>query len=414
MLQDEPAYSSLISIRSKGGMDQEDRKGSFTFNLTDSSGMESELPLLGMDSGSDWALTGSIRDKSLMRNYVTYCLAAELMPETPNTRYCEVFFKEGENYKYQGVFLLSEGIRQAAGRGNFLSRSGKSTRGYIVLRERNNNDGFLLDTWGYRQGLIDGRLSLIYPEENPESVRRNIEANIDKAEKILYSEEHKIFTKYSDVIDVKSFVDYYVLSEFLQNYNAGIQSTYMFVSSRGKIKMGLIWDSDCIFGNNYPESFNPFDITVQNAPLFEQLTRDVQFLNYLKSRYSELRRTVLTESGVIRLIDETAAYLGPAQLRDWKRWADEYIESANMEFPPYYPPDAEGISLRKKTTAFEQELIKMKYLSVLHASVLGDSIHRMSWKEKLFDSSYNTRSSTVLLLFFCFLYVIAVHFGRHH
>ena len=404
-LSDDPVYSSFIRISAKGGA--ENRKGFFTFTLTDNAGIEKAMPLLGMDSGSDWVLAGSLRDRSLMRNYLAYCLAAELSPETPNLRFCEVFFKEGENYKYQGVFLLNEEVRQAAGRGKFLSGKGIN---YIILRDSKNNDGHPLNTWGYRQGIVDGRLSVVYPKDNQGS--RSIEAAIEKAEKIIYSEEHKVFTKYSDIIDIKSFIDYYVLSEFLQNYNAGLDSTYMYVNSRGKIKMALVWDNDCILGNNYSESFDPLEITVQNAPFYEQLTRDVNFLNQLKRRYSELRRTILAENEVIRLIDETASYLGPAQIRDWKRWANEY--ALERSYPLFNLPDSEGVIIRKNTETFDQELIKMKYLTVLHATILGDSIHRMSWKLNLFDSSYNTRASTFLLVLFCLLYVAAVRIGRYH
>lgn len=411
-LSDEPVFRSFIRIRMKDG---DNKKGHFSFTLTESSGAETEMPLLGMNSGSGWILNGSIRDSSLMRNYLAYCLAGELMPDTPNTRFCEVFFREGEKYHYQGVFLLNEDVRPAAVLGNFSrKRDNKTSKEYIVLRDRNTANGFMLDTWGYRQGIIDSRLSLIYPKENNIEAGRFIEINMDKAEKIIYSEEHKVFARYSDIIDIKSFVDYFVLSEFLQNYNAGFESTYMYVNSKGKIKLGLVWDSDCILGNNYPESFNPLNITVQNAPLFEQLTRDINFLNHLKSRYSELRRSFLAEDEVIRLIDETAAYLGPAQIRDWKRWAREYSGTAELVFPQPGPLGTEEIPVRINSVTFDQELIKMKYLSVLHANILGDSLHRMGWKENLFDSSYNTRSSTVLLVLFCFLYVAAVYIGRYH
>ena len=408
-LTDAPVLSSQVRIRLAGDPAMENKKGYYAFTLVDRTGMESKMSLLGMDSGEEWVLIGSIRDKSLIRNYIAFCLAAEIMPETPNSRFCEVFFRQGEDFVYQGVFLLTESVLQGVERVKFsLGKDRDKPQGFVLLRDREDPGAVMLNTWSSRENIIDGRLSLVYPKDNV-SIKAvtHIEESIDKVEQIIYSEDPKVFIKYPEVIDMDSFVDYYLLNEFLQNYYAGSRSTYMYRDTRGRIKLGPVWDSDCILGNNFPEPFDPENIAMQGAPYYDKLTKDVVFLDLLDSRFSRLRRGVLRDDVVIRLVDETAAYLRPAQLRDWKRWFKEYSGQQDAS-------DPEGIAAWDKIFAFEKEFVKMRYLSIVHSSILGNSMRRMSWKDDLLDSSFNTIFSTISVIIFFVLYLLAVRIGRHH
>ena len=406
-LTDPPVLSSSVRIRLGGDPAVENKKGYYTFTFVDRTGVETERSLLGMDSGSDWVLMGSTRDKSLIRNYIAYCLAAEIMPETPNSLFCEVFFRREDAYVYQGVFLLTESVLQGVKRTNFsLGNERDRPQGFVLLRDREDPEQVMLDTWSSRENKINGRLSLVYPKDNV-SMRAvtHIEESIDKVEKIIYSDDSKEFIKYPEVIDMRSFVDYYVLNEFLQNYYAGSRSTYIYRDARGRIKLGPVWNSDCILGNNFPEPFDPVNIAMQKAPYYDKLTQDMVFLNRLDSRFSELRKRILKDDVVIKMVDDTAAYLWPAQLRDWKRWSAEY----NVQ--PELPPE---VLAREKNFTFEREFVKMRYLTIVHSSILGNSMRRMSWKDDLFDSSYNTIFSSISVVIFFILYLLAVRIGRYH
>ena len=347
-LSNAPLFHSQIRIRP--GRMNADEKGSFAFTLVDGFGTEKEAALLGMAGGADWALNASLRDKSLMRDYLAYSLASKLMPETPGARFCEVFFSAGEGLKYQGVYLLTE-----------------------------------------EPGAAEG----ISPTED------------DKLRRIIYSEDPKVFSKYPEVINVDSFVDYFIINEFLQNYDAGLDSAYVRYGDR--VILGPVRNNDRILGNTFPLPFDPEIITMQRTPFFERLTRDAVFLDRIEGRFSELRRNVLGDDTVIRLIDETAFFLGPARLRDWKRWSSEYTGIISL-VPE--TADPEGVTTTEQTLTFEQELIKIKYLVIRHGRIMGNSIHRMTWQEDLFDSSYNTRRSTILIVAYCFLFILSVRIGR--
>ncbi len=57
-------------------------------------------------------LAWSILDRSLLRNYISYNLAGELMEYAPNVRYSEVII----NGEYQGLYLIVESIEQGVHR----------------------------------------------------------------------------------------------------------------------------------------------------------------------------------------------------------------------------------------------------------------------------------------------------------
>ncbi len=60
-----------------------------------------------MGADDNWVLHGPFLDKTLLRNYICYQLAGEIMPYTPDTRFCEVFL----NGSYQGVYLCMESVK---------------------------------------------------------------------------------------------------------------------------------------------------------------------------------------------------------------------------------------------------------------------------------------------------------------
>ena len=59
-----------------------------------------------MDAHYEWALHGPYLDKSLIRNYMWYNIAGEIMDYAPNVRFCEVVL----NGEYKGLYVMTETI----------------------------------------------------------------------------------------------------------------------------------------------------------------------------------------------------------------------------------------------------------------------------------------------------------------
>ena len=106
-LTDTPAVLEKALIRTRGRSSRaHDKKGYYIKfkeeNLIDNK----DISLSGMTKDSDWVLHGPYLDKTLIRNYLSYNLAGEIMEYSPNVRFCEVFL----NGEYQGVYVLTEKI----------------------------------------------------------------------------------------------------------------------------------------------------------------------------------------------------------------------------------------------------------------------------------------------------------------
>ena len=97
-------------------------------------------------------------------------------------------------------------------------------------------------------------MNIQYPKSGAltEEMADAIEQEFSDFEKALYSFDYNTHDYgYQNYIDVNSFVDYFIINEFTQNYDAGYLSTYLYKDIGGKYKM-VIWDfnSAC---NNYQD-----------------------------------------------------------------------------------------------------------------------------------------------------------------
>jgi hypothetical protein len=54
---------------------------------------------------------------------------------------------------------------------------------------------------------------------------------------------------YSELIDEASFIDWFIVNEFLKNVDSGYSSVYFHKDKSGLLKMGPVWDFDLSSGN---------------------------------------------------------------------------------------------------------------------------------------------------------------------
>lgn len=109
-LSDAPVLTSSVKLRVRGNSSGNYDKRQYLLRFTDEDGGRRRQELLGMGADSDWILNVSFIDKSLLRNYLAYTAAGEIMPYVPDTRFCEVVWRRGDHYEYEGVYLLMEMI----------------------------------------------------------------------------------------------------------------------------------------------------------------------------------------------------------------------------------------------------------------------------------------------------------------
>lgn len=326
------ATSALINIR--GRSSREFDKKSYRITLIYDDGINNNQSVMGMDAHHEWVLHGPFLDKSLIRNYLCYNIAGEMMEYAPNVRFCELIL-DGE---YQGLYLMTESIEKGY-EGSRLTmevkKKGNSFSGYIL---RVNDMYFfedqtsVINDYGNYAYVTLIPTEVVYPgiEKQSAEMRRAIELEFSAFQKALYSYDYDSEDYgYTRWIDVPSFVDYFLINEFTCNYDAGELSTYIYKDTSGKYKM-CVWDFNNACDNYMEIQIKPNNFDTQNRLQFHMLCRDENFTEAIIARYKELRQSVLSEEYLMNYIDETLTYLGPAIDRNFEKWGDSLLPEKNL------------------------------------------------------------------------------------
>ena len=137
-------------------------------------------------------------------------------------------------------------------------------------------------------------VNIQYPKSGAltEELADAIEQEFSDFEKALYSFDYNTHDYgYQNYIDVNSFVDYFIINEFTQNYDAGYLSTYLSKDIGGKYKM-VIWDFNMrlqqLSGRYYRDR-----LPDQNTPWQKMLTRDEDYDRRIIQRYRMWRESFL-------------------------------------------------------------------------------------------------------------------------
>lgn len=277
-------------------------------------GKNYEYPLAGMGRNSQWILHGPFLDKTLIRNALCYDLGREMFSWAPDNRYVEVF-RDG---KYEGVYLLVEPVSNGESRlrlCEFGLLSGETA--YILKRDRSGTEENKILTWGIVNGKTINEMSISYPTDKKITriQRQWILNDIGQFEKDLYEGGKN----YDNYIDVNNFADYFILNELALNNDAGKLSTYVYKDLREKLRLA-VWDFNNCFDNYIWFSMDYTEFHMIDAPWFDQLIKDREFIDIINRRYYEYRKTILSTENLFKIIDRKRAYLGDAIERNYKIW----------------------------------------------------------------------------------------------
>jgi len=361
---DTPAFESLATIRIRGNSSRFFDKPSYQIQLINADESNNRLPLLGMNPGHEWALHGPFLDKTLMRNYMWMNLAAYVMSGSfvPEVRFFELIL----NDEFQGLYVLMETLRVEPNRVNLNRyRSGMPETSYFFRIEgRARNPGRQMETFsGYTLRLEYERVTeLMYPTylNQSERVRNYVMGSINSAERFLYSQEMLINPRAVErYIDIDSFVDFFIINEFIGNNDLFAGSTYFHKDIRGRIVAGPVWDFNNIF-DNFFVSLPSDEFILNGRGWFDRLFMSPYFTEQVIRRWNSLRQGALSEERLINYMDDVAAWLGSAIDRNFDVWgySFDYRNVSNMARRlPSREERAEGISEADlNPTSFEEAM----------------------------------------------------------
>ena len=395
-LSDVPTQQSYIKIRYRGNSSLLYEKKQYAIKLINEDGTNKSMPMLSMSANNDWVLNGSMQDASLIRNYMSYNIGSVLFPYNTEVRYCEVIFKSGESYKYNGVYLMMEQVEEGKNRVDITDyEKGDDLVSYLLCRDREDTQERQLSTYCSENDLCYGRLSVLYPKQDilDDYAFDYIEKDIDKIERILYSDDPIVFETWSDYLDVQSFVDYFLFNEMLGNYDAGNNSTYMYKDGAGKLCMGPLWDYDGAMDNYYSEINNPQYVGFQQSPWYDRLCKSKEFVSVLNKRYDELSDTILSADSLSSYADEVRLYLGNAALREWSRWANVYGVNSDLKSME----DQDGYMIDRIRDTHKEEVQRLKDYFQLKELYIEDGLELLE-EDVLYISSHSGEYAVIILI----------------
>ncbi len=289
---------------------------------------QSKLPLLGMDSGRRWVLNGSVFDKSLMRSKLVCDISAQLrLPYASRGEYCELWL----NGEYRGSYLLMEPVTDGKGRVDIDIENGDFLLECCVNRTEPGVTYFTSPIFGIR-------FELDKPESTDGDGMGWLDSFFTSFETALNSLDHE---KYSEYIDIDSFVDFYILNELFKDIDFGEFSTRYFIKD-GVLYAGPPWDFDLSMGNvsyaefKYLEYHN--DVTEDGRELhdmegdsaegfwcrtgwYKKLFEDEYFRDLVTARYDELQPLIKSiYEGDGNLIDLYKERYGASFARNFEIW----------------------------------------------------------------------------------------------
>jgi hypothetical protein len=307
--------------------------------------------LLGLPSGSDWALINPYSDKPFLQNFLAMELFEKMGHYAVRRRFVEVFMNTGGGKityprDYIGLYLLQEKIKIDNNRVEIAKLTPNDdslpniSGGYIFKKDKDSTGDLNFSTQG-GAGFSGQNLKIHDPK--PREITQLqlgwLRNYLNQMERALYASNWKTATgtnHYSAYLDVDSFVDYHWIVEYAKQIDGYRLSNYMHKDRNGKVKMEPIWDWNLSFGNadyldGYITSGWYYKLIGENDHIWlrrlisgttsaDGTSGDPDFNQRIADRWSELRTNVLAASNVLARIDEMAALLNNAANRDFQKW----------------------------------------------------------------------------------------------
>lgn len=285
-----------LTIRGKGSSSFTMAKCSFKIELNE------KYNFFQMPANRDWDLISNFRDKSFLRNALTFELASNLNDEyVPKYHFVELFL----NHQYQGVYMLTEHMKVGKNRIN-ISQDQFS---FFIEKTTHpdENDVFF-------QSYLNNTFKIHYPKDPSQQVITQIRDSVNTFEKQLESKGADLESR----INVHDFIRYYWIQEFSKNIDGAFgRSIYITWETGDKFHMGPVWDFDLAYGIGNTSMMSPCDWYVRNQGWYKYLFINQSFKKEAQKYWIENHKIF---ENIQNFIPKLQKDLQKAVLNDEKRW----------------------------------------------------------------------------------------------
>ncbi len=378
-------YNGHIGIEVRGASSSHYPQKPYSLETRDSLGNNLNVPLLGMPAENDWLLISHYNEKTFMRNPLSFNMFREMGHYAVRFRLVDVVI----NDNYEGIYLFCEKVKRDKNRINIkkLTPDDNSgidvTGGYIFKTDYAHS----YDSWLSAYSPIDHpdyetRFVYYYPKYYliTDAQKAYLQEYVDQFQALLHQDD---FARYfRNYIDVKSFIDYFIVSEVSRNIDGYKKSRYYYKDRAdvdNRLHAGPVWDFDWAWKNIHDCSFlaNTYgagwayktnDCRRTYTPgWYVRMLQDPTFADEVNCRYFDLRRTILSLDHLYAFMDSIYDVVKDPQKNHFKRWQILGVRTGAPEIEP--PADT-----------WEEEVQRLKNwirirLEWLDQNMVGDHDH---------------------------------------
>ena len=368
-----------IEFRGKTSFRLSDKKG-FNFETVDASSEGVDVSFFDFPEEEDWRLIGHVVNlnekyiwyKPLIYNALAYEISRKIGKYASRGRFVELEV----NGEYLGLYFFCEKLKRDSNRIDIRSLNATSTNlsgGSILKIDKADagpeHDGkplsYFMNNWDddarytasnsfrssfdifgkpitfpayqppyHLQQYLENYFNYEYPDAGDITPNQKafISDYITKFEQALSTDDFGSATRtYTQYMDVRSFVDYFLINELCRNVDAYRLSTFLQKDRDGKLAMGPVWDFNIGFdeGTRIPTTdwvinYNDY---VRNDPWmvpfwWDRLMADPQFKKAVRERWTGLRGGELSPALLNSMVDELVNPLRPngAVQRNYSKW----------------------------------------------------------------------------------------------
>jgi hypothetical protein len=347
-----PAYLESARLRVRGNFTATAlQKLPYRIKLDHSAG------LVGLPTSKDWVLLANFYDRSLLRTTLGMEASRRVgLPWSPRFVDVEVYL----NGELKGLYQLGEGIEV------------DDDRVDIELADEDEpapDGGYLLEADGYDDSdprFETSRGLQVYvkdPDDAEDEFVDSVAEYVEAFEDVLYSPDfaHPV-DGYAPLIDVDSFVDWYLVMELVKNVDAGMNnSVHLQRDVGGLLAMGPVWDFDISGGNRMrwdgtsPEGWYvrhnwygedawvPSQLDGPDGHWWFRLFQDPAFEARVAERWQEVRAGLLA---LPAYLDDRRAHIADAAERTFAP-----VEDGGAGMPQEATPGDDGVLVHHATWA---------------------------------------------------------------
>lgn len=264
--------------------------------------LDKKQSMFGSDyQAKSWTLIANHSDKTFIRNKLAYDLSREMdgLIYSPMTEMIELYL----NGEYQGLYMFCDHNQVNEGRVD-IKEPKKSYTGdctdigfFMELNYIGRVDKTLEDQeWFFVFGSETKVFELKTPDPDDftdmSPFINYIKPIIENVDEVILS---KNFENIQEVIDIDSFIDYFLIQELFKNADSGFASVHCYKMEKdSKIYMGPVWDFDISTGNYKDVNESADGFYAQNANRwFKYLMETPEFKAAYVARWNEVYTTIL-------------------------------------------------------------------------------------------------------------------------